>query len=167
MWPAILGMTYAILPRRKAELAGALILGVAGFGNAIGPLLGGLLTDMISWRWIFFLNLPIAAFAMVVTWRVVAKDQGSATEYLIDYPGIIALCALLLALDQGLDVGWTAPRIIALFSLSGVALIAFVFIERIAGNKALVPRDVMKNSVFLAGCGAVLLMSAIFFASLL
>jgi MFS family permease len=45
MWPAILGMTYAILPRSKAGLAGGLILGVAGFGNAIGPLLGGFLTD--------------------------------------------------------------------------------------------------------------------------
>src|SRR5947199_979487 len=137
MWPAILGMTYAILPRRKAELAGALILGAAGFGNAIGPLLGGLLTDMINWRWIFFLNLPIAAFAILVTWRVIAKDEPSATEHQIDYGGItalsIALCALLLALDQGVDVGWTAPRIIALFALSAVALIAFIFIERVAG----------------------------------
>ena len=171
MWPAILGMTYAILPRSKAGLAGGLILGVAGFGNAVGPLLGGFLTDMINWRWIFFLNLPIAAFAMVVTWRVVGKDEGSATEHRIDYGGIIALsialCALLLALDQGVDVGWTAPRIIALFALSAVALIAFVFIERVAGNKALVPRDVMKNGLFLAACIAVLLMSAIFFASLL
>jgi EmrB/QacA subfamily drug resistance transporter len=171
MWPAILGMTYAILPRSKAGLAGGLILGVAGFGNAVGPLLGGLLTDMINWRWIFFLNLPIAAFAMVVTWRVVAKDEGSATEHRIDYGGIIslsiALCALLLALDQGVDVGWTAPRIIALFALSAVALIAFVLIERVAGNKALVPHDVMKNGLFLAACITVLLMSAIFFASLL
>ena len=171
MWPAILGMTYAILPRSKAGLAGGLILGVAGFGNAIGPLLGGLLTDMINWRWIFFLNLPIAAFAILVTWRVVAKDEGSATAHLIDYGGIIslsiALCALLLALDQGVDVGWTAPRIIALFSLSAVALIAFVLIERVAGNKALVPHDVMKNGLFLAACITVLLMSAIFFASLL
>ena len=171
MWPAILGMTYAILPRSKAGLAGGLILGVAGFGNAIGPLLGGLLTDMINWRGIFFLNLPIAAFAMLVTWRVVAKDEGSSIEHRIDYGGIIslsvALCALLLALDQGVDVGWTAPRIIALFSLSTVALIAFVFIERVAGNKALVPHDVMKNGLFLAACITVLLMSAIFFASLL
>jgi len=171
MWPAILGMTYAILPRSKAGLAGGLILGVAGFGNAIGPLLGGLLTDTVNWRGIFFLNLPIAAFAMLVTWRVVAKDEGSATEHRIDYGGIIslsiALCALLLALDEGVDVGWTAPRIIALFALSAIALIAFLFIERVAGNKALVPHDVMKNGLFLAACITVLLMSAIFFASLL
>src|SRR5690242_7932839 len=61
MWPAILGMTYALLPREKAGLAGGLILGAAGFGNAVGPLLGGLLTDTVGWRWIFFVNLPVAA----------------------------------------------------------------------------------------------------------
>ena len=74
MWPAILGMTYALLPKSRAGLAGGLILGAAGFGNAVGPLLGGMLTDALSWRWIFFLNLPIAAFAVLVTLRVVAKD---------------------------------------------------------------------------------------------
>src|SRR5262245_882494 len=71
MWPAILGMTYAILPASRAGLAGGFILGAAGLGNALGPLLGGSLTDGLTWRWIFFLNLPIAAFAMLVTWRVV------------------------------------------------------------------------------------------------
>ena len=65
MWPAILGMTYAILPDDKAGLAGGLILGVAGFGNAVGPLLGGFLTDVLSWRWLFFVNLPVTAFAML------------------------------------------------------------------------------------------------------
>ena len=51
MWPAILGMTFAALPDDKAGLAGGLILGAAGVGNAIGPLLGGTLTDLLSWRW--------------------------------------------------------------------------------------------------------------------
>ena len=61
MWPAILGMTYGLLPAKKAGLAGGVILGAAGFGNAVGPLLGGVLTDSIGWRWIFYLNLPVAA----------------------------------------------------------------------------------------------------------
>ena len=64
MWPAILGMTYAALPPSRAALAGGLILGVAGIGNAVGPLLGGALTELISWRAIFFVNVPFfLAFA--------------------------------------------------------------------------------------------------------
>ncbi|MEA2058152.1 MAG: MFS transporter, partial [Actinomycetota bacterium] len=58
MWPAILGMTYAILPDDKAGLAGGLIIGVAGLGNAMGPLVGGFLTDALSWRWVLFVNVP-------------------------------------------------------------------------------------------------------------
>ena len=68
MWPAILGMTYALLPEEKAGLAGGIILGAAGLGNAIGPLIGGVLTDALSWRWIFFLNVPISVFAVLVTY---------------------------------------------------------------------------------------------------
>src|SRR4249920_1967957 len=102
-----------LLPASKAGLAGGLILGAAGFGNAIGPLLGGILTDALSWRWIFFLNLPIAAFAMLVTWRVVHEDEATVTDHRIDYGGVatltIGLFALLLALDQGTDLGWTDP----------------------------------------------------------
>src|SRR6185436_3621343 len=75
MWPAILGMTFEILPEEKAGLAGGIILGAAGLGNAVGPLIGGVLTDLLSWRWIFFLNLPVTAFACFVTWREVHQPQ--------------------------------------------------------------------------------------------
>jgi EmrB/QacA subfamily drug resistance transporter len=171
MWPAILGMTYAILPQSKAGLAGGLVLGAAGFGNAIGPLIGGALTDALSWRWIFFLNLPIAAFAMLVTWRVVHADQGTLVDHRVDYGGIvllsIGLLALLLALDEGIDLGWTDPLIVGLFALAAAALAGFVLIERRAGTMALVPNDVLKNRAFLPACMAVLMMSAIFFAALL
>jgi EmrB/QacA subfamily drug resistance transporter len=171
MWPAILGMTYALLPAEKAGLAGGLILGVAGFGNAIGPLIGGALTDTVGWRWIFFLNLPVAAFAMLVTWRIVADDPGSATDRRIDYPGIallsVGLVALLIALDEGTDRGWADPLIVGLFATAAIALGAFVLVERRADAASLVPRDVLGNRTFLASCIAVLLMSAIFFASLM
>jgi EmrB/QacA subfamily drug resistance transporter len=171
MWPAILGMTYAILPQSKAGLAGGLILGAAGFGNAIGPLIGGVLTDALSWRWIFFLNLPIAAFAMLVTWRVVHADKGTLADHRIDYGGIVllsvGLLALLFALDEGIDLGWTDPLIVGLFVVAAVALLVFLMIERRSGTMALVPNDVLENRAFLPACIAVLMMSAIFFAALL
>ncbi|HVG66976.1 MAG TPA: MFS transporter, partial [Gaiellales bacterium] len=143
MWPAVLGMTYEILPDDRAALAGGLIIGSAGFGNAAGPLIGGLLTDALSWRWILFANLPIAALACFVTWRSVAETRGSGTEEGIDVPGVATLStgliALLLALDQVTDWGWTDPRILALFAACVVLLVAFVGLERRAGPRALVP----------------------------
>lgn len=50
MWPSVLGMTYRLVPKSKAGLAGGIIMGAAGFGNAMGPLIGGALTDLASWR---------------------------------------------------------------------------------------------------------------------
>jgi EmrB/QacA subfamily drug resistance transporter len=171
MWPAILGMTFAVLPSSRAGLAGGLIMGAAGFGNAIGPLLGGVLTDELSWRWIFFLNLPIAAFAVWVTLRAIKPDAPGPGRERIDYPGVaalsIGLVSLLLALDQSSDWGWGDPRVIAFAVACPVLLVAFVAIERRAGSAALIPRDVIANRNFAAACAAVLLMSAVFFAALL
>ena len=171
MWPAILGMTFAIMPEEKAGLAGGIILGAAGLGNAIGPLIGGVLTDLASWRWLFFLNVPVAAFAVVVTYFLVHVEEPEAEDRRIDYAGIVALSvglvSLLVALDQVDDWGWGDPRVVALLALCVLMLAAFVPIERRAGAHALVPRTVMRNESFTASCFAVLFMSATFFASLL
>jgi EmrB/QacA subfamily drug resistance transporter len=171
MWPAILGMTYEILPKAKAGLAGGLILGAAGLGNAVGPLVGGSLTDALSWRWIFFVNLPVSAAAIAVTLAAVHVPEPRAASRRIDYPGVAALSfgllALLLALDQGSDAGWTDPRILGLFAGSVVLLSAFAFVERRMGTAALVPRNVLANRGFAAAALSVLMMSAIFFSALL
>ena len=171
MWPAILGMTFAILPEEKAGLAGGIILGAAGLGNALGPLIGGVLTDELSWRWIFFLNVPISAFAVLVTWFLVRVKEPEAADHRIDYGGIAALSvglvSLLVALDQVDDWGWGDPRVLGLLAVAAVLILSFIPIERRAGSHALVPREVMRNHSFTASCVAILFMSATFFASLL
>jgi EmrB/QacA subfamily drug resistance transporter len=170
MWPAILGMTYAVLPDSKAGLAGGLILGAAGLGNAIGPLLGGVLTDELSWRWVFFVNLPIAAFGIAATLYAIKPDAAGTRER-IDYRGIVTLSAglvaLLIALDQSSDWGWGDPVVIGLAAFCAVMLVLFALVESRVGERALVPRDVMGNRNFAAACLTVLLMSAVFFAALL
>jgi EmrB/QacA subfamily drug resistance transporter len=171
MWPAILGMTFSILPEEKAGLAGGIILGAAGLGNAMGPLIGGVLTDTLSWRWIFFLNVPIAIFAVAVTYFLVNVKEPEIEAQKIDYRGIsalsIGLVSLLIALDQVDDWGWGDPRVLGLLVLAAILVVAFVPIERRAGAGALVPRDVMRNESFRASCVAILFMSATFFAALL
>jgi EmrB/QacA subfamily drug resistance transporter len=171
MWPAVLGLLYQVLPKSREALAGSLLLGVAGVGNAFGPLLGGFLTEALSWRWVFFLNLPIAALACVVTYRKVAAQPGARGDERLDYAGVTALSlgvvALLIALDQATDWGWTDPRTIGLLAICVVAIAVFVRIERGAGAGALIPGDVARNRTFAGACVAVLLMSATFFALLL
>jgi EmrB/QacA subfamily drug resistance transporter len=171
MWPAILGMTYEILPEDKAGLAGGIVIGAAGLGNAMGPLIGGVLTDALSWRWIFFLNVPIAIFAVLVTYYMVRVKEPEVDEQRIDYLGITAisvgLVSLLVALDQVADWGWGDPRVIGLLAIAALFVAAFLPIERRAGMNALVPHDVMRNENFRSSCLAILFMSATFFAALL
>ena len=171
MWPAILGMTFELLPSEKAGLAGGIILGAAGLGNAIGPLIGGVLTDALSWRWIFFLNVPISIFAVLITYYLVRVKEPEVGEQRIDYPGIatlsIGLVSLLVALDQVDDWGWGDPRVLALFGLAAMLIALFVPAERRAGQSALVPHSVIGNESFRASCVAITLMSATFFAALL
>jgi EmrB/QacA subfamily drug resistance transporter len=171
MWPAILGMTYELLPEERAGLAGGVIIGAAGLGNAMGPLIGGVLTDALSWRWIFFLNVPISVFAVTVTYFLVKVKEPEVGEQKIDYGGIaalsIGLVSLLIALDQVDDWGWGDPKVIGLLAVAALLVAAFIPIERRAGSNALVPREVMRNESFRASCLAILFMSATFFAALL
>ncbi len=171
MWPAILGMTFAALPASRAGLAGGLILGAAGIGNAVGPMFGGVLTDALSWRWIFFVNVPIAALGVAATWFAIHQHEPEPTDRRIDYGGVVALSlglvSLLVALDQVTDWGWGDPRIVVLLVICGAMLVGFGFIERRMGKAALIPHDVIVNRDFATACAAVLLMSAVFFASLL
>lgn len=169
VWPAVLGMTYSILPEEKAGLAGALIIGVAGFGNAIGPLTAGFLTDTLGWRWVFIVNVPVTLAAMIVTHRSV-EEEAPGGEPKIDNRGIATLSAsviiILVALDQGTTVGFGDAGIVAMFVV-GVALFGvFTLVERREGESALVPRTVIANRQFAAVCATVALLAAVYFAIL-
>ena len=166
MWPSVMGMTYALLPEEKAGLAGGLVIGVAGLGNATGPLTAGFLTDTFSWRWIFFLNVPIALLAIVVTRRFVKESASGAREPL-DYQGIAALSAALVLILVALDIGGQngVSASVAVMLATGVVLVAFfVGIERRQGSAALIPRRVISRRTFASSVASVLLMSWTLFA---
>ncbi len=119
-------------PRERGKYQG-LFGGVFGFASVLGPALGGWLTDSFSWRWIFYINVPIgiAAFAMLAA-TLPTPERGQ--KHSIDWWGTFALVTglvpLLIALNQGgAQWGWTSALTIGLFAVAAASLAAFVFIE--------------------------------------
>lgn len=107
--------------------------GLTGVASAVGPFVGGWLVDAVSWRLVFFINVPIAAAAVAVTLRHVPESRDAGATGRPDLPGAasitIGLAGVVVALIEGPERGWTALPLAAL--LVGVAaLIAFGFIER-------------------------------------
>ncbi|MCO1336587.1 MFS transporter [Microbulbifer sp. OS29] len=171
MWPAILGMTYQIMPEERAGQAGGLIMTVCGFANSVGPLLGGFFTDFASWRWIFFINVPIALTAMLVGWKVIEDDQPEESKEKVDYWGMISLSifllALMLALDFVIDVGVKSPVVIGLLIISIVFFFVFSWVETYTHSDPLIPADVATNWRFFSVCIVTLLLSVSFVSMLL
>ena len=169
MWPSLLGMTYAVLPEDKASLAGGLVIGIAGLGNATGPLIAGLLTEVLSWRWVFFVNVPIAVLAMIIIRRNVAESAAGRRAGM-DYQGIATLSAavilVLVGLDHGTAVGFTDPVVVVMMVVGILLLVTFAVIEGRKGDAALVPRRVTKSRQFSRAVLSVTLMSATFFGIL-
>jgi EmrB/QacA subfamily drug resistance transporter len=120
MMPATLSIiTNAFPPAERGQAIG-IWAGVSAIALAIGPLVGGWLTEDVSWRAIFFLNLPVAAGAIAITLFAAEESRDDTVDRRIDYPGIAALTVGLSALVLGL---------VGLFALSIVGLASFVWIE--------------------------------------
>ncbi len=100
---------------------------MAGLGATIGLLLGGMLTDYLSWRWVFFVNVPIGALVLVGT---LVLNEGDRNRGRLDLPGAITattgLLALVYAITRGGDHGWTDAVTVSCFAAAGVLLVAFV-----------------------------------------
>ncbi len=134
MMPATLSIvTNAFEPHERGKAIGTWA-GVSALALAIGPVVGGLLTEHVSWRAIFYLNIPVAIGAIAATVFAVRESRDESVGREIDYLGVgaltVGLTALVLALIQGNAWGWGSVAIIGLLVLSVVALAAFVVIER-------------------------------------
>jgi EmrB/QacA subfamily drug resistance transporter len=100
---------------------------------AIGPLLGGVITEHISWNWIFFVNVPVGVLAVIASAVVVPESKDMSHEQRLDVPGLLAsgigLLALVYALIEAHKLGWTSATIVGLFVVAAASLAAFVFLE--------------------------------------
>jgi EmrB/QacA subfamily drug resistance transporter len=118
-----------------AERAGAFAFWGASLGIAlaVGPIVGGAITNFVGWRWIFFVNVPVCAGQLFATFKLVADSKNPDAKSL-DVAGVISFSAglglLIWALIQGNEEGWGSVGIISRFAIAAASLIAFVVLEK-------------------------------------
>src|SRR5947199_3166914 len=137
-------------PAERGRYMG-IIGSVFAVASVIGPLLGGLFTEQLSWRWVFYINLPIGAFALFVV-GIALHTPKVIVQHKIDYLGAAVLSAaaasLILVLTWGgTQYAWGSPTIVGLMVATVVLTIWFILIERRAAEPVL-PLRLFKGSVF-------------------
>jgi EmrB/QacA subfamily drug resistance transporter len=142
--------------------------GVSGAAAAVGPILGGVLTQGISWRWIFFVNLPISVVAILLSLAVLPKDRERGDER-FDWGGTVSFTVfatpLTLAVIRADSVGWGSVQTWGLLVLSALGLAAFVATQR-RGANAMFDLALLRNRSFVGILAAGLLLNFAAFSAL-
>jgi EmrB/QacA subfamily drug resistance transporter len=137
-------------PGRERGTALGLYGATIGMAVAIGPLVGGALTDGLGWEWIFFLNVPIGVAALVATFTRLHESRDPAARQ-PDWPGLVtfsaSLFAFVFALVRGNEEGWGSPLIVGLLVAAAVLLLAFCVVERRVSDPML-PLGLFKRPAF-------------------
>src|SRR5690348_12436282 len=133
MNPATLSIITVTFPPRQRGTAIGIWAGVSALALAIGPLVGGLITEHINWNWIFFINVPIGVLGILAAFTFIDESKDTSHEQRPDLPGqltsALGLFALSYALIEANTYGWTSGRILGAFALAAVSLVAFVLLE--------------------------------------
>ncbi|HYZ78818.1 MAG TPA: MFS transporter [Gaiellaceae bacterium] len=133
MNPATLSIITATFPPRQRGMAIGIWAGVSAMALAVGPLVGGILTEKINWSWIFFINVPIGVLGIAAARIFVDETRDTSHEQRLDLPGLlssgIGLFALTYALISTNHHSWTSAQVLSLFGVAAVALAVFVVLE--------------------------------------
>jgi EmrB/QacA subfamily drug resistance transporter len=133
MNPATLSIITVTFPPRERGTAIGIWAGVSALALAIGPLTGGLITEHVNWNWIFFINVPIGALAIVAALVLIPESRDTSAEQRPDIPGLASSALGLFALSYGLieanRYGWTSTRILTAFAIAVISLALFVLFE--------------------------------------
>jgi len=163
MNPATLSIITVTFPPRERGKAIGIWVGVSALALAIGPLVGGLITEHINWNWIFFVNIPVGLVAIAAAFLFIDESRDTSHEQRPDLPGLLTSALGLFALSYGLieanNYGWGAARIVASFATAAVALTVFVLLER-HQRLPMLDLSLFRNRTF-AGSNVVMLMTAL------
>jgi EmrB/QacA subfamily drug resistance transporter len=133
MNPATLSIIAATFPPHQRGAAIGIWAGVSALALAIGPLVGGLITQHIDWSWIFFINVPVGILAIAASFLFIDETRDETHERL-DLPGLatsgVGLFALTYGLIEANTYGWTSSRILGAFAVAALMIVVFVLLER-------------------------------------
>jgi EmrB/QacA subfamily drug resistance transporter len=133
MNPATLSIITATFPPRERGKAIGIWAGVSALALAIGPLVGGVLTEHVNWNWIFFINVPVGIIGILSAPLFIDESRDQSAEQRLDVPGLVTSAVGLFSLTYGFieanRYGWTSGRILGAFAVAAIALFVFVALE--------------------------------------
>ena len=162
MMPGTLSIITDAFPAHERGKAMGTWAGVSALALAVGPVLGGFLTEHVSWRAIFYVNIPVAIGAVFATLFAVRESRDTSVGREVDYAGVavltVGLTALVLALVEGNSWGWGSTEVIALLVGAALALPAFVWVENRV-KAPMVQFDLLRDRNFLAAVCVAMIIS--------
>jgi EmrB/QacA subfamily drug resistance transporter len=133
MNPATLSIITATFPARQRGTAIGIWAGVSAMALAIGPLVGGLLTEHVNWNWIFFINVPIGIAGLLAAPLLIDESKDTSADQRLDLPGLVTsavgLFSLTFAFIEANRYGWTSAVILGAFAVAAVSLVLFLVLE--------------------------------------
>ncbi|HEX4527472.1 MAG TPA: MFS transporter, partial [Gaiellaceae bacterium] len=134
MNPATLSIITATFAPRERGKAIGIWAGVSAMALAIGPLVGGLLTEHVNWNWIFFINVPVGIAGLVAIPLFIDETRDESADQRLDVPGLatsaLGLFSLTYAFIEANNYGWTSARILGALAISAASLVTFLLLER-------------------------------------
>jgi EmrB/QacA subfamily drug resistance transporter len=166
MNPATLSIITATFPPKQRGTAIGIWAGVSALALAIGPLVGGLLSEHVDWSWIFFVNVPVGIIAIAAAYAFIDESRDTSRDQRPDVPGLVSsgigLFALTYALIEANTHGWGSTRILGAFAIAAVSLAAFVVLE-LRQRRPMLDLTLFRNATFSGANVAMLLVALAMF----
>jgi EmrB/QacA subfamily drug resistance transporter len=167
MMPGTLSIITQAFPPQQRGLAIGIWSGISGLGLIAGPILGGFLAEY-DWRWIFYVNVPIGALALVMALLFIGESRDENAPRSVDWLGLItlslALFLVMFGITRGNNDGWTTPPILSCFVVGALLLGVFIAIEQRV-RYPLIDLSLFRNVTFIMACLSAFMFSAAVFGS--